>query len=500
MNQELMEKVLRCPTLPTLPAVAVEVIELTHRPNVSIEELARTIQNDQALTAKILKTVNSSFYGLRRPCGSIIQALVMLGLATVKSLALGFSLISSIGTKGQGGFDYVSYWRRGLYTGVAAKCVAREAGVVQEDEAFLGGLLQDVGMVALHQALGDEYLAVIARCGGDHGGLVKHELSLLEVQHPSVGATLAQRWKLPDELILPVRYHECPTAAPHEHAALVRCVGLGNVAHDVLTDADPVPALARFRARAAEWFELDEAVADGLISRIAEGTQQVAPLFQLNTGVVPDAMVILERARERLAALAVAAAAQPAHGDPLAELLTDSQEYDPLTGVLVRASLEEQAQKVFEVHAANGRPIAAVSLRIDGFADLVARLGTEAGDAVLVETAGLCEAMLGPRGAVIGRSGEAMFTALAPGLDRAAAARAAGGLRLSVEAQSGGWTVSGRAPQRVTVSVGVASAEPGPTVFARASQLMLAAERAVDAAAAAGGGNCVRTFLPRQAA
>src|ERR1051325_6151536 len=147
MNPELIERILRCPTLPTLPAVAVRVLELTGDESVSLERLAEEIQNDQALAAKVLKTINSSFYGVRRPCGTISQAMVMLGLSAVKSLALSFSLVSSIGF-GDDEFDHVAYWRRGLYTAAAAKIIAREVGRAFEDEAFLGGLLQDVGMMA----------------------------------------------------------------------------------------------------------------------------------------------------------------------------------------------------------------------------------------------------------------------------------------------------------------------------------------------------------------
>ena len=296
MNQDVMERILRCPTLPSLPAVAVRVIELTSNVHVSLNDLAGTIQNDQAVAAKILRTVNSSFYGLRRPCATINQALVMLGLSTVKSLALSFSLVATLGAGAQGGFDYVSYWRRSLYTAVGARCLARSTGITEgEDEAFLGGLLQDVGMVALHQVLGSDYLRVILQTGGDHRKLVKCELAALEVQHPEIGAALAQRWKLPNELIIPVRYHERPTAAPPVHADLVRCVGMGNIAHDILTDDNPAPALDRFRARAAEWFDLDARISDDLIKKIAEGVRQITPLFRLPTGSFSDIDAVMDR-------------------------------------------------------------------------------------------------------------------------------------------------------------------------------------------------------------
>jgi HD-like signal output (HDOD) protein len=272
MNEELLEQILSCPALPSLPAVAVRVVELTQRPDASLDDLAATIQNDQALAAKVLKTVNSSFYGLRMRCSTINQALVMLGMSTVKSLALGFSLVSSVPNDTGDEFDLTAYWRRGLYTAVAARCIADAAGKVYADEAFLGGLLQDIGMMAMHQALGERY-DKLAAAAGPHRRLAKAELAELDVQHADIGAMLTERWKFPPELVLPVKYHERPTAAPAEHADIVRCVGLGNMAHDVLTDADPGPALRRFQIHAQLWFGMGPDESEALLTRIAAGAR-----------------------------------------------------------------------------------------------------------------------------------------------------------------------------------------------------------------------------------
>ena len=112
MDTKLLDDILNCPSLPSLPAVAIRVLELTSDPDVRMDELAKEIQFDQGIAAKILRTVNSSFYGLRKRCSSIEHALVMLGLNPVKSLVLGFSLVSSV--KGEEGdeFDYLGYWER----------------------------------------------------------------------------------------------------------------------------------------------------------------------------------------------------------------------------------------------------------------------------------------------------------------------------------------------------------------------------------------------------
>ena len=127
MTPELLDKVLSCKKLPSLPAIALKVIELTQDERVPVKMIGDTIANDQALSLKVLKTVNSSFYGLRKPCSSINQAIVMLGLSAVKTLALGFSLVSSLAKDKAAGFDYDAYWRRALTTGVAAKIIAGSA-------------------------------------------------------------------------------------------------------------------------------------------------------------------------------------------------------------------------------------------------------------------------------------------------------------------------------------------------------------------------------------
>lgn len=500
MNQDVLDRILRCPTLPTLPAVAVRVIDLTSNPNVSLDELASVIQNDQALAARMLKTVNSTFYGLRRPCSNISQALVMLGLSTVKSLALSFSLVSSLGSRAGEGFDFVAYWRRGLYSAVAAKCIARAAGVLQEDEAFLGGLLQDIGMVAMHRALSARYLEVLAESRGDHRQLIRCELAALELQHPDVGAMLATRWKLPAELIIPVRYHECPTAAPQEHADLVRCVALGNTAHDVLTDREPGPALRRFYQRANEWFSLDAAVADDLIKKIGESAHQLAPLFHVDTGRHADPEQLIERARAQADAIAQRERLAPPPVDSLNHLLSDSDCNDALTGMLLPVVMLARGEDVFAASREKKRPIAAVSIIIDGFDKLVAAGGPEAGDAVLVEAAALIDTQLTVKGGMVSRLDPSAFTALLPGLDRVEAFKFASALRASLESQSREWVLPSSPAIPVTISVGVAALEPvGPAPFSSVQTLFLAAKRAAEAAQA-GGGNCIRAFVPRAAA
>src|SRR5215210_7549426 len=96
MNESLVARIRACPNLPSLPAIAMQVLELTQKADVDIAEIARIISKDAALAGKILRTVNSSFYGRSQNVSTVSHALVILGLQSVKTLVLGFSLVSNL--------------------------------------------------------------------------------------------------------------------------------------------------------------------------------------------------------------------------------------------------------------------------------------------------------------------------------------------------------------------------------------------------------------------
>src|ERR1041384_999896 len=157
MNEQLIQRIRQCPTLPSLPAVAIEVLELTKNDEVDIAEIARIISKDPALSSKILRTVNSSFYGRSQSISTISHALVILGLQSVKTLVLGFSLVGNLAKSKAKGFKHISYWRRSIYAATAARTLATKFQIVQQEECFLVALLMDIGMLVLDQVVGEAY-------------------------------------------------------------------------------------------------------------------------------------------------------------------------------------------------------------------------------------------------------------------------------------------------------------------------------------------------------
>src|SRR3954465_202311 len=209
MKEELVNKIRSCPTLPSLPAIAIQVLELAHKDHVDIAEIARVISKDPALSSKILRTVNSSFYGRANTISTISHALVLLGLQSVKTLVLGFSLVGNLSKTKTKGFKHVNYWRRSVYAATAARLLAGKLHIVQQEECFLGVLLMDIGMLVLDQVLAEEYGNV---CDGasTHQQLADLERKAFGLPHAEASGTLAEQWKLPPVLAMPMAFHDHP--------------------------------------------------------------------------------------------------------------------------------------------------------------------------------------------------------------------------------------------------------------------------------------------------
>lgn len=499
MNPELFEQVLSCKRLPTIPAVALRVVELTRDKNVSMRALAELITNDQGLTAKVLRTVNSSFYGLRQPSSSINQAIVMLGLSAVKSLALGFCVVEAVKDCDSAGFDLVSYWRRSLHTGIAARCIAKEARIGFEEECFLGGLLQDVGMIALYQTLGPDYVRIIERTNGDHRLLCRYELDELEVQHPDIGAILASRWKLPEELTLPIKYHERPTAAPISHSKIIRAVGLGNDAADFLAAAEPAAPLRRFYERADLWFGLNNSQADDVLKRVSIATKEIATLLELDAGRPIDTQALLASAREQLTSLTVPDLIDLDRQDGNQTLqYIPPEDLDELTGLPKRRRFEQTMIAAFEQARAADTHLSMAIFEIDQLPEIAEKYGADASDSVVINVAArLKHSFRGTRGLVCcyedGRVAVAM-----PRTDKLAALRAVEQARTSIQATPIELVAGRDAPPTVTVTASVGLTAAAPELLARFDDiagLTSVTEQAVRAAQRAGR-NVTRVYAP----
>jgi HD-like signal output (HDOD) protein len=317
MNQELIQKVLECPSLPSLPTVAMEVLQLTRAKEVNINELAGAISKDAALATKLLRTVNSSLYGHSQNISTIRHAVAFLGIDSVKSLVVGFSVITELGKSKPRGFNHLNYWRRSIYAATAARTLAEKLLHGNQETCFLVALLMDVGMLVLDRVAPREYGAVCDRAR-NHEELTALERRTLQLTHADVAKVLAEQWKLPTTLAVPMAHHH----RPHEvedplERKLADIALLAGRCADVFVDAKPALSIADVRRLCMELYQISELECDAVLVNIGQRTRQLAPLFEIAVEANLTYEGILEEATEELLSLDLekkpaAAAAEPA--------------------------------------------------------------------------------------------------------------------------------------------------------------------------------------------
>ena len=273
-----------CPDLPSLPAVARRVLELTGPDaRADARAVAHAVSLDPGLASRLLRLVNSSFYGAPRHVGSVHAAVVALGTDAVRSLALGFTLIPALSDarRPAGGFDIVAVWRRGLYAATAARAFAMQVRGVQPEEAFLAALLMDVGVVALRWRHGADYERLVAATA-DHADLPAAERAALGHDHALMSGRMADAWQFPERLQIPMAHHHDPDLIADRHLRdTTAVVALAARCGSVLADGAPAGALADVRAACARRFGMTELACDAVLCDVAIRTREFARIFDV---------------------------------------------------------------------------------------------------------------------------------------------------------------------------------------------------------------------------
>ena len=194
--------------LPTLPAVAMEVNKMLLDYDTTIYKLSGTIEKDQAMVSKILKLVNSSFFGLRGKISNISHAIVVLGFNTIRNAVVSISIIDAFSVKeGLDGFDITDFWKHSLAVAVTSKHLAEKTGIHSSDDCFVGGLLHDMGKIVLLQHFKDLFQKVWLAVEGNNLSFYEAEKSQIQIDHAQIGGHLARKWQLPTALVDAIQYH-----------------------------------------------------------------------------------------------------------------------------------------------------------------------------------------------------------------------------------------------------------------------------------------------------
>lgn len=212
--------------IPTLPAVPMKILGLVDDPNSSVKELQRFISMDQSLTARILKISNSAYYGFSRQISTVSQAVVILGFSAVKSLALSASVVH-IFKPDAGKFNLFEFWKHSIFTGGIANVIANKIRYPLPEECLAAGIIHGMGKLIMDQYLHDRFMRAIAMAEKDNRDLLECEREVMKMDHCQLGALLAERWKLPPQLVESIRYYNNPAGATL-NPSLVSLVHIGN--------------------------------------------------------------------------------------------------------------------------------------------------------------------------------------------------------------------------------------------------------------------------------
>ena len=236
----------------TLPAVAIRNVEVANDPESEAADLLEVVEFDAALATRIIRTVNSSYYGLQNKVAELKLAITLLGFKEIRNLAM----TAYIAQLFQQPARHAHYSREGLWNhligvGTVAKLIAETSKKVAPREAYLAGLLHDLGFILIDQYLHKPFCKML--------DALKAEVPVLQVEdetlgfdHAELGAFVAEQWRLPKQLTTAIRYHHEPDRYQGEHSAMVYVVALANFfCH--LKDLSSL-GISQTQKPPAEWF------------------------------------------------------------------------------------------------------------------------------------------------------------------------------------------------------------------------------------------------------
>lgn len=227
----LKKVVARIDSLPSMPAICMQVMEEVQAPEASIQKVADIIARDLGMAAKILQMVNSAFFGLCRRVTDIRDAVMLLGLDAIKALVLSVNVFSSFNGTKMAFLDFDSLWQHSLTTGGYAKQIMQAAGQPRSavNAAFVAGMLHDIGKLILAVNFGEAYQSAVQTPSADEGCLWEREQAVFGASHAEIGAYLMGLWGLEPALLAAIAFHHNPTRSQVREFGPVAAVHLADV-------------------------------------------------------------------------------------------------------------------------------------------------------------------------------------------------------------------------------------------------------------------------------
>ncbi|HSW38841.1 MAG TPA: GGDEF domain-containing protein [Acidobacteriota bacterium] len=372
----LQNRLKSCRTLPSAPGVVVRILDLAGDPDAGTALLAREISYDPALSAKILKVANSAWCRVLHDVTTLDQAVSLLGFNGTMSLALSFSLVRRLRKISGTSLNHKTFWRRSVISASAAMAAGACKQETRREELFLAGLLQDIGMLVLNEAM-PEYGKMIKPANDDHNKISEIERDNLDTDHAQVGGWILGKWGLPDCLVEAVTLSHSPENAT---SLFISSVIAGSRVAEIWINPDSAAATTCLAEtfKSLPFFSIEDL--DAIITKTAADTPAIIEDMDFLPMDEKAVDRLMDQAREALSELNMRTLRETRN------LALQSQK-DPLTSLYNRAYLNLALEDQFVRSQALAQPMTALFIDIDNLKQINDTFGHHGGDGVLISIA-----------------------------------------------------------------------------------------------------------------
>jgi diguanylate cyclase (GGDEF)-like protein len=446
--------------LPTLPGIAMKILETVQKEETDLKEIADILSKDPPLSAEVLKIINSPFYGLSTKITSVFHAANMLGINTVKNLALSFSLIKTFRPEDPIGFNYTRFWKNSLVGAVSAKLITERIQPDLAEDAFFLGLLHNIGILTLAQCMPDQYSLVLKEMEISDCSFHEAENQILGFNHMAVGEHLVKSWGLPATFYASIGHHHQPENLGNADApidVLTKILHLASLYIDLFTLSDVSLNLGMINVCAGSYGFGDKLRVDEIGSEIHRQAMDIFPLFEINIDQENDYIEMIETARKELINLSTDFMNKMLEQKRQIEMLREQVTRDGMTQLINYQRFHELLhQEIYRSQRYN-LPLSIIIADVDHFKSINDTYGHPAGDHAIRAVAACLQHSLRESDNVARYGGEE-FAAILPETPLEGALQVAERLRETVGALE---IVYEGKSIRLTMSFGVATMSPG---------------------------------------
>ena len=462
--------------LPSPPSIALRLLEAIKKEDFSFREIAEIIQYDPALTAKVLRMVNSAFYSLPNKIGSIDRALTIMGVHVVKNIVFSFTLVDSFKMSSTDIFNIDYFWKRSIIAAIGTELFT-EYFNIRNDDIFVTALLQDFGILILYSNYPDEYSRLIEEKNGTKTPVEILEKRKFGFSHQDLGSEVLEQWGLPETIYEPIRHHHNYEDAPEQYRLAARILFLSNALSSIYSDVESYEKISHFAGIIKKDLDISDSGLELLVDKGVGRVIEICSSFQMPSENIKPLATLLQEAnvglsdlnlsyerlleeykKEKMQAEMLALELKAAN-DKLNianQKLKEAAEHDYLTGLYNRRFLLDFLDKEVQRVERYGENLSIMIFDIDYFKNVNDTYGHQKGDLVLK--------MVSDKAVEIKRNTDQLaryggeeFVMVMPQTEKQGAAVIAERLRRAIEEMEGPIDCH---ILKMTISIGVATCGP----------------------------------------